>query len=377
MMSRSTILPSALRTADDLGFIDLFAGCGGLALGFVHEGFSPVGAVELDTDAAATYALNIDEQISTTDIAAVTTVPEARIVIGGPPCQGFSQLGTRDPQDPRNRLWREYVRIIDAAAADVFVMENVPQLLRSPQFHLFRSEATARGFELVEGVLNAADYGVPQTRRRAIVIGSRVGAPHYPAKTHGPDSRDKRPYVDVRSAFASPTPLPENPDGKNLHVGRPGIRESSIERYRAVPPSGGNRFQMQAALDASGRPDLVPACWRNKQSGTTDVFGRMWWDRPGPTIRTEFFKPEKGRYLHPEAHRPITLREGARLQSFPDDFEFPESQSMISVARQIGNAVPPSLAAAIARSVREHLDAVASGKTVEVRGRPARQLSLV
>jgi DNA (cytosine-5)-methyltransferase 1 len=112
---------------------------------------------------------------------------------------------------------------------------------------------------------------------------------------------------------------------------------------------------MQAALDAQGLGDLVPRCWREKPSGTTDVFGRMWWDRPSPTIRTEFYKPEKGRYLHPEAHRPITVREAARLQSFPDDFVFPTHQRMTSVARQIGNAVPPVLAAALARAVREHL----------------------
>jgi DNA (cytosine-5)-methyltransferase 1 len=112
---------------------------------------------------------------------------------------------------------------------------------------------------------------------------------------------------------------------------------------------------MQEDLEAKGLGHLVPACWRNKRSGTTDVFGRMWWDRPAPTIRTEFFKPEKGRYLHPVEHRPITVREAARLQSFPDDFIFPEDQAMTSVARQIGNAVPPLLAKAIATAVRDHM----------------------
>ena len=98
---------------------------------------------------------------------------------------------------------------------------------------------------------------------------------------------------------------------------------------------------------ARNRPDLTPRCWANKPTGTTDVMGRLWWDRPSVTIRTEFFKPEKGRYLHPEADRPITHREAARLQSFPDDFEFDGSKT--EVARQIGNAVPPGLGAAIAR----------------------------
>src|SRR5207244_5287069 len=125
--------------------------------------------------------------------------------------------------------------------------------------------------------------------------------------------------------------------------------------YRAVPKDGGNRFQMQANLEAGGNGSLVPACWRNKPTGTTDVFGRLWWDRPALTIRTEFFKPEKGRYIHPSADRAITVREAARLQSFPDTFIFPPGQSMVSVAKQVGNAVPPKLAQALARAIHEHL----------------------
>jgi DNA (cytosine-5)-methyltransferase 1 len=114
---------------------------------------------------------------------------------------------------------------------------------------------------------------------------------------------------------------------------------------------------MQRNLDRAELGHLVPACWRNKPTGTTDVFGRLWWDRPALTIRTEFYKPEKGRYLHPSAHRPITVREAARLMSFPDSFEFPEDQSMTSVAKQIGNAVPPLLARKIAESLAKSLDA--------------------
>jgi len=333
-------------------FVDLFAGCGGLAHGFVREGFTPVGAVEIDEDACETYRLNIDKAIYSADIASIDLWPTAQVVIGGPPCQGFSQLGTRDPDDPRNRLWRQYARVVKVTGAQVFVMENVPQLLRSSQYEQFYDEMTRSGFKVTADVLNAADYGVPQTRRRAIVIGSRLGQPDLPEKSHGPQSRSKRPPVDVRTALAG---LPLQPTGKDWHRGRDGIRPDSIVRYKAVPPSGGNRFQMQEKLERSGLGHLVPNCWRNKVSGTTDVFGRMWWDKPAPTIRTEFFKPEKGRYLHPVAHRPITVREAARLQSFPDDFLFAETQAMNSVARQIGNAVPPVLAAAIARAVAEHL----------------------
>ncbi len=338
-------------------FIDLFAGCGGLALGFKEAGFIAKGAVEFERNAATTYRINIDERIFIEDIAVVNdrgVWPKVDVVVGGPPCQGFSQLGARDPHDPRNALWREYARALKQTTAPVFVMENVPQLIKSGQFASFLKELSSDDtrFNVVHGVLNAAEYGVPQQRRRAIVIGSRLGQPTLPSATHGPRSPNKTPYRTVQEAFEG---LPTIPDGRIWHSIRHGIRDFSRERYRAVPRDGGDRFQMQAALEAAGKGHLVPPCWRKKQTGTTDVFGRLWWDRPSVTIRTEFFKPEKGRYLHPTADRPITVREAARLQSFPDDFVFPASQSMMSVARQIGNAVPPRLAYAIALHVRRLL----------------------
>ena len=135
-----------------------------------------------------------------------------------------------------------------------------------------------------------------------------------------------------------------DPDGhQQLHFGRR-PRPESLARYAAIP-EGGNRFDL-----ARNRPDLLPRCWAEKPTGTTDVMGRLWWERPSVTIRTEFFKPEKGRYLHPQADRPITHREAARLQCFPDDFVFEGSKT--EIARQIGNAVPVELASAIARHVR-------------------------
>jgi DNA (cytosine-5)-methyltransferase 1 len=355
---RPTPNSSAAQYGDPIGlsFVDLFAGCGGLSFGFRSLGFRPVGAVEWEADAAETYRRNIDSSIEVIDIEAVASWPRANVVVGGPPCQGFSQLGTRDPNDPRNRLWQQYVRALDESHADVFVMENVPQLLRSGQFDLFRAQVEAMGFMVSSRVLNAADYGVPQARNRAIVIGSRLGLALFPPATHGLPGRGRKPHATVRTAFTRPSVLPEQPHGKNWHVGRPNVRPTSIARYRAVPKDGGNRFQMQANLERAGRADLVPECWRRKPTGTTDVFGRLWWDRPALTIRTEFFKPEKGRYLHPTANRPITIREAARLQSFPDSFVFPNSQSMVSVAKQIGNAVPPMLGAALAKAVLKHFE---------------------
>lgn len=335
----------ALADAARYAVIDLFAGAGGMSLGFLRAGFAPVFAVEFDEAAAETYRANFGDHVFTGDIAGVREFPEADVVIGGPPCQGFSQLGTRDPGDPRNGLWVDYARAVDQVRPSVFVMENVPQLLSSGQFEEFCETARGFGYSLAWGVLDASRYGVPQRRRRAFVIGSRVGEASLPAPTD-----------EVRTVRDAIGDLPSEPTGRDLHLGR-NPTSLSLERYRHVP-AGGNHYDL---------PDhLKPDCWRRKKSGTTDVMGRMRWDQPSCTIRTEFYKPEKGRYLHPEAHRPITHREAARLQTFPDDFVFVGTR--IDVARQIGNAVPVVLAERVA----EHVAGLLAEARVPVRRRADR-----
>jgi DNA (cytosine-5)-methyltransferase 1 len=230
-------------------------------------------------------------------------------------------------------------------------MENVPELLRSAEFKLFERQLIARdkGWQIKADVLNAADFGVPQRRRRAIVIGARLGEPPWPTQTHFPPDKvplGKEAWLTFRDAARG---LPLIPDSQNWHNPR-NPRPMSLERYRTIPAEGEGRFDL-----AARRPDITPPCWLRKKTGSTDVFGRLWWDRPAFTIRTEFYKPEKGRYLHPQEHRPITVREAARCQTFDDGFLFPSHQSMTSVAKQIGNAVPPRFAQEIARCIAEHL----------------------
>ena len=326
--------------------LDLFAGAGGMTAGFVAAGFDPVFAVEIDAAAARTYATNFGAHVHAGPIEDVSQFPITEVIIGGPPCQGFSPLGRDRDHGSRatlNTLWKEYLRAVQQTRPKVFVIENVPEFLKSSQFLAFLSEFSTQedlaDYEVEYQVLNAADYGVPQRRRRGIVIGSRVGAPIWPSKTHGPEAIPPMPYATVRDALEG---IPLEPTNAEMHWSR-NPTQMSLDRYDAVP-EGGNRFDL-----ARNRPDLLPACWANKPTGTTDVFGRMWWDRPSFTIRTEFFKPEKGRYLHPTANRSITHREAARLQSFADDFVF--TGSRIEIARQIGNAVPPRLAEAVAKAV--------------------------
>lgn len=339
---------------------DLFAGAGGITEGFRQAGFTPVAAVEYDKWAARTYAANFGDHILACPIEDVIVnrvngklswcgrdisgstrrfeTPEIDVLVGGPPCQGFSPLGRMkdwDYNDPRNKLWKHYVRILDALQPKIFVIENVPEILKSIEFERLKKHVIGLNYRLAEGVLNAAFFGVPQNRRRAIIIGSRVGIPTLPPETL------KR--MTVREAIGD---LSARPDGKNWHFAR-NPTPKSIERYKAVP-EGGNRFDLMRK-----RPDITPACWLKKTTGSTDVFGRMWWDEPSPTIRTEFFKPEKGRYLHPKAHRPITIREAARLQTFSDHFVFIGAN--VQVAKQIGNAVPVKLAKHLAVHVKSML----------------------
>jgi DNA (cytosine-5)-methyltransferase 1 len=340
--------------------MDLFAGCGGMTRGFVDTGrFEPVFAVEMDEAAAATYAANFGaEHVVDDKIENIERFPRADVVIGGPPCQGFSPLNRDGVGLERRALWREYLRALRESEPAAFVMENVPELLRSDEYTAFKRAAEGELGYTVEGKIpNAADYGVPQRRRRAIVIGVRDGDVPWPAPTHFDPTAEipagGRPWLTFRDAVRG---LRRTPTGKNWHIGR-NPRPETIVRYQHVPHDGGNRFQMQDSLDAVGLGHLVPRCWRNKPKGTTDVFGRLFWNRPAFTIRTEFYKPEKGRYLHPEEDRPITIREAARCMGFPDDFILPEDQKWTEVAKQIGNAVPPVLAAAIARALTKPLDA--------------------
>lgn len=324
--------------------MDLFAGAGGFTSGFVEAGFIPTFAVEFDKDAAATYEANFGPHCSTTDINDIHKFPAADVIIGGPPCQGFSNLGAHLEDDPRNQLWRHYVRAVKQTRPMVFVVENVPPLLNSEEGQELIRQTRALGYEVEGRILNSADYGAAQIRKRTIIIGSRVGPVEFPSITHvNPKKRDLTTlslcdWATVRQVIGD---LPFEPTGESLHIGR-NPTDLSRERYRHIPP-GGNRWNLP--------PSLMPDCWKRKTKGGTDLFGRLRWDEPSVTIRTEFFKPEKGRYLHPEAHRPITHREAARIQGFSDDFDFRGSK--IAIAKQIGNAVPVRLGHAIAVAVRK------------------------
>ncbi|WP_157002066.1 DNA cytosine methyltransferase [Agromyces laixinhei] len=358
-------VPEPDSLAAPIRVIDLFAGAGGFTAGFKKASprFVTVRAVEWDVAAAASYEATFGEDLvyagSIQDWLANETVPEADLIVGGPPCQGFSTLGKQAAEDERNTLWRQYVQTIIRAKPKYFVVENVAAFAESPQYALFKAETELGGsleeYDFQFKVLNAADYGAPQARKRTVIIGhlKSLAFPGFPEPTH------VGKHVSVRTAFASiparvtrTTPVSTDTitfgiktlagpfTAEELHIGR-SYTQISLDRFAEIP-EGGNRFDL-----AKRRPDLLPPCWVKHTTGSADVMGRLHWTKPSVTIRTEFFKPEKGRYLHPTEHRAITHYEAAILQGFPPEHKFVGSKT--AIAKQIGNAVPIPLGEAIAR----------------------------
>lgn len=364
--------------------LDLFAGCGGLTQGFKEAGngkfaagsFVPRMAVERDLDAAATYAANHGPHVFAgpiEDWLDDVRLDDIDVVIGGPPCQGFSWLGKRDSTDPRNKLWDRYVDAVAAVQPYYFVIENVIPFLRSDQ-HLDLLKEMEPGGRLAnyfldhERQVHAKDFGSPQDRRRAILIGRRADV-----NTDNIEMSEwARPARTVREAFGFAaldynildTEFPDRITKVELLPGRvvevPGrftrhelhvtryYSPLSLRRIRAIPP-GGSRKDLP--------PALLSECWKSHTTGHYDTMGRMHWDRQSVTIRTEFWKPEKGRYLHPSADRAITHAEASVLQGFPSSYVW--CGTKISVGRQIGNAVPVHLGRAVGRAILDAL--VASG----------------
>jgi DNA (cytosine-5)-methyltransferase 1 len=338
--------------------------------------FRTVQAVEMDPQAAASFAATFGDVVhvgSISDWLATCDVPSVDVVVGGPPCQGFSTLGKQNVEDERNALWHDYALTIVRAKPRFFVLENVGAFLRSRQFADLRAATEPGGlladYDFEAGILNAADYGAAQARRRTILIGHHrdLPTPGLPAPTHVGRHIAVRSVLDGVPVRVDTTDLPSDrwtavgnrmvPGAfrtSELHVGRT-YTDLSMDRFRAIP-AGGNRFDI---------PDhLLSECWAKHKSGSADVMGRLSWDKPSVTIRTEFFKPEKGRYLHPDEHRALTHLEAALIQGFPESHRWVGSKT--SIARQIGNAVPIPLGRAIAAHLSRAMARTASDRLVDL-----------
>jgi DNA (cytosine-5)-methyltransferase 1 len=333
-------------------FVDFFAGAGGLSLGLAQAGLLPVFACDSIEVACVTHRANLGDHVQIADMTKLTRhdvleqtglrVGEIDVVAGGPPCQGFSTQRRGSRTDDRNGLVLNFAQIAIALRPKMILIENVPGLLGA-RGHGITSSLFAllegQGFKHDSMVLNAADFGVPQNRRRTIIVAwdpSRAKAFRFPTPTHA-----HKPTT-VRDALAGlPPPLADFTEHPQYHNHlRVKMSERNIERIRFVP-EGGGRLDIPEELQLN--------CHRGAAHRHLDVFGRMRWDEPGPTITAMFDNFTRGRFAHPSEDRSITGREGARLQSFPDWFKFKGPKK--DVARQIGNAVPPQLAEALGREL--------------------------
>jgi len=305
---------------------DLFAGAGLFSESFRSSGARSTFAIELDPLAAASYANNVGIHVRVGSVESV--MPEkVDVIVAGPPCQGFSTLGRRDPKDVRNQLCLAIPAWVTACRAEVLVVENVPQFLHSHYWNEMAKELEATGFEVSTWTLNAADFGVPQRRQRSFTIASKRGIPT-PPKPRG-HSTASEAFGRIRK-------------GDRMHVW-PKSSELAAARMQLVPRLGDRRNILEDA------PHLCPPSWFTIGNNATDVWGRIDPDVPANTLRCDFQNPSKGRYLHPRLNRVISLREGARLQQIPDTWNFHGHRTAIT--RQIGNGVPLGLGRAIAKQI--------------------------
>lgn len=334
--------------------IDLFCGCGGLTAGLKKAGFRVLAAVDIDPLSIKTYRANHRKvNVSEADIRELDPMDllkavnlkqgDLDLLAGCPPCQGFSTLrtlnGAVDVKDPRNDLLLEFQRFVEVLRPRAIMMENVPGLAEDDRFVAFCKRMKELGYLGDHRILNAADYGVPQRRRRLIYLaGLGVDVPF---------ARKARGHKTVRQAIGG---LPKaGNSGDAVHDMAENRSPRIREMISRIPKDGGSRKDL---------PEEYRLGCHTRCTGFYDVYGRMAWGEVAPTITSGCFNPSKGRFLHPKENRAITMREAALLQGFPRRYKFPATNNKSAIALMIGNALPPPFIAAHGRSIRDVLRAV-------------------
>lgn len=341
--------------------VDLFCGAGGLTRGLLDAGVKVVAGYDIDDSCKFAYEENNKSarfyNESVTDLKAdglARLYPKGhvRVLVGCAPCQTFSKYtqGLRQTNDPKWTLLTQFGRLIRELKPDVVSMENVPELANYRIFSSFLSLLRQEGFYFIQDpekwIVYGPDYGIPQNRRRLVILASRLGPIELIPPTHRPEK-----YLRVRDAIGNLPPLRagEVCETDPLHRSS-GLTERNLRRIRSSKP-GGTWRDWPAALRAD--------CHKEKTGKSyPSVYGRMGWDKPSPTITTQFYGYGSGRFGHPEQDRGLSLREGALLQSFPKRYRFVEpgaEYSFKGVGKLIGNAVPVRLGAAIGKSITKHV----------------------
>lgn len=338
--------------------ISLFTGAGGLDLGLESAGFETVATVEFNSVFRETLRVNRPAwnpiEDFNGDITKISSklilersglkVGEAALVVGGAPCQPFSNMGSKKGiKDNRGTLFQDFIRIVKETLPKGFIFENVEGLTQSKHkavIDALEKEFKKIGYAVTSSILLAADYGVPQKRKRLFVVGCRSDIkPQLPAPTYSKEgSNGTQKWKTVREAFAEIKKV----DLKKAHCMAMNHSTEMIKRMDLVPP-GGNYKDLPAKL--------LPQCWKSGKYQGQDTFGRVRWNEPSVTIRTCAYNPTKGRYIHPKENRGLNTVEMAVLQSFPSEYVF--IGGLKSIGEQIGNAVPPLLAEAVGKAMKD------------------------
>ena len=364
-----------------LKIIDLFSGVGGLSYGFAHDdNFEIVAANELLQNMAKAYSLNhptvkvYAEDIKNFNARKIQDdlnikANDIDIVVGGPPCQAYSTVGKRLIDDPRGKLFQEYYRVLKEFEPKLFLFENVKGLLSMQGGELLKTIISlfeSLGYKVQYKLLNAADYGVPQIRERVIIIGSRLKTNfQYPEPTHySPEkaislfNKKLKPYLTLEEAI-SDLPFIKSSEESFEYASDP---QNDFQKFmcknapkklmdHSSPNNNEKLVKIMELLPDGGTPEDLPENLR-PTSGFKNTYCRLWWKRPATTITRNLSTPSSSRCIHPKAPRPLTTREGARIQCFPDDYQFYGSRSDRNL--QIGNAVPTFLSNAIAKAILEN-----------------------
>ena len=349
--------------------IDFFCGCGGMSYGFAntrqsHHAFKILAGIDIDQGSLETYKANINAPVLNIDVREIEATPEILsqrvpefdallcrplIFIGCAPCQGFSAHRKKDERDDvRNSLLMSFAKVCGAYRPDLVVMENVPEVLTGKfrnYFHEAAQELERLGYQLTMDVLDMSLYGVPQRRRRAIILGS-LGRPIcLPSPVFS-----KEAAITVRNAISHLNPLSSGEaDLFDQNHRAPQHSERILKRIMKTPADGGDR----RTLSLDEQLDCHMSLDNGNTPGFTDVYGRLRWDAPSITITAKSSTPSCGRFLHPEQHRNISAREAAILQGFPQSYLF--KGSIVHQYRQIGEAVPPLFARFLAWQVLDWL----------------------
>jgi DNA (cytosine-5)-methyltransferase 1 len=361
--------------------VDLFCGVGGLSYGFAKDlSFEIIAANEILPNMAKAYALNHPNvKVYCKDIAKFglndlkkdfnINANDIDLVVGGPPCQAYSTVGKRLINDPRGNLFQEYYRVLKEIKPKVFIFENVKGLLSMQKGELVETIISlfkSLDYDISVKLLNSADFGVPQIRERVIIIGTKLNKKYYyPNPSHyNPENNlssinsKLRPYLTLSEAI-SDLPFIKNNDESFEYASSPQNEVQKTMRKNAPeklmdhnsPKNNDNLVKIMELLPDGGTPKDLPENLRPK-SGFGNTYCRLWWNRPSPTITRNLGTPSSSRCIHPKAPRPLTTREGARIQCFPDNYIFYGSRGDKNL--QIGNAVPTFLSIAIKNSIKDH-----------------------